>query len=62
MSTNPEAKAAPKGSESARREFLHRAAKVGIATPAAVTLMLAAKNKRAHAVCAVVSGPICDAN
>ena len=60
MKRNPEAKCGAKTSSEARREFLHKAAKVGIATPAAVTLMLAAENKRAHAVCAVVSGPICD--
>ena len=60
MSKNPAAKPAAKTSDTARREFLHKAAKVGIATPAAVTLMLAAENKRAHAVCVIVSGPICD--
>ena len=49
--TNPEAKPATKTSTEARREFLHKAAKVGFATPAAVTLMLAAGNKRARAGC-----------
>ena len=48
---NPEAKPATKTSTEARREFLHKAAKVGIATPAAVTLILAAGNKRARAGC-----------
>ena len=62
MSKNPEAKPAAKTSDGARREFLHKAAKVGIATPAAVTLMLAAQNKRAHAGCTIISGPICDGN
>ncbi len=55
MSKNPEAKP----SIEARREFLHKAAKVGIATPAAVTLMLAAGNKRARANCIAHSGPKC---
>ena len=53
--TNPEAKPATKTSDEARREFLHKAAKVGIATPAAVTLMMAAGNKRARAGCGVGS-------
>jgi hypothetical protein len=60
MSKNPDAKPAKKSSDAARREFLHKAAKVGIATPAAVTLMLAAENKRARAGCTSGSGPICD--
>ena len=38
-----------KAKEDARRDFLKKAAKVGIATPAAVTLMLAAGTKRARA-------------
>jgi len=58
---NPEAKSSGSASTEARREFLHKAAKVGIATPAAVTLMLAAENKRARAGCMAGSPPICDA-
>ena len=61
MKTNPEAKSKAKTSTEARREFLHKAAKVGIATPAAVTLMLAATNKRARAGCMAGSPPVCDA-
>jgi len=67
MKTNPEAKS-PEGKSDgkARREFLHKAAKIGIATPAAVTLMMAAGNKRARAGCGVGSGPqncdSCDAS
>ena len=57
MSKNPDAKPATGTSTEARREFLHKAAKVGIATPAAVTLMLAAGNKRARANCIAHSGP-----
>jgi hypothetical protein len=45
-----DAKPTESPSTEARREFLHKAAKVGIATPAAVTLMLAAATKRARAV------------
>ena len=52
---NPDAKTTAKTSDEARREFLHKAAKVGIATPAAVTLMLAVGNRRARAVCGVGS-------
>jgi hypothetical protein len=52
---NPDAKPTESPSTEARREFLHKAAKVGIATPAAVTLMLAAANKRARAVCVPAS-------
>ena len=55
---NPDAKSTGSMSTEARREFLHRAAKVGIATPAAVTLMLAAENKRARAGC-VRGSPQC---
>ncbi len=40
---------ASKPDANARREFLHKAAVAGIATPAAVTLMLAAGTKRARA-------------
>ena len=47
--TNPEAKSAGRPSTEVRRAFLKKAAKVGIATPAAVTLMLAAGSKRARA-------------
>ena len=61
MSENPKANPAAKASSDARREFLHKAAKVGIATPAAVTLMLAAENKRARAGCIVISRVVCDA-
>jgi hypothetical protein len=59
MSKNPDAKPAKTSSDAARREFLHKAAKVGIATPVAVTLMLAAENKRARAGCQSGSGPSC---
>ena len=38
-----------KAKEDARRDFLKKVGKVGIATPAAVTLMLAAGPKRAKA-------------
>ena len=48
---NPDAKSTGSTSTEARRKFLRKAAKVGIATPAAVTLMLAAGNKRARAGC-----------
>ena len=61
MSKNPQAKPAGKASDAARREFLHKAAKVGIATPAAVTLMLAAENKRARAGCVNGSPIVCNA-
>ena len=61
MKKNPEAKSGGGTSTEARREFLHRAAKVGIATPAAVTLMLAAENKRARAGCINGSPIVCDA-
>jgi len=61
MKTNPEAKTTGNTSTEARREFLHKAAKVGIATPAAVTLMLAAENKRARAGCMAGSPRPCDA-
>ena len=47
MKKNPDVKSTGEPATGARREFLHKAAKVGIATPAAVTLMLAAENKRA---------------
>ncbi len=59
--TNPEAKSSESISTEARREFLHKAAKVGIATPAAVTLMLAAGNKRARAGAVEVYCPPCPA-
>jgi len=39
-----------KTKEAARREFLKKAGKVGIATPAAVTLLLSAGTKRAKAI------------
>jgi len=55
MKKNPEAKPSGAPSTEARRKFLHKAAKVGIATPAAVTLMLAAENKRARAGCTIGS-------
>ena len=38
-----------KAKKDARRDFLKKAAAVGIATPAAVTLMLAAGTKRSKA-------------
>ena len=55
MKKNPEAKSREGSTTEARRKFLHQAAKVGIATPAAVTLMLAAENKRARAGCTIGS-------
>ena len=60
MKKNPDVKSTGEPSTAARREFLHKAAKVGIATPAAVTLMLAAENKRARAGCIVLSPVNCD--
>ena len=57
---NPDAKTTAKTSDEARRAFLHKAAKVGIATPAAVTLILAAANKRARAGCVPPSPAPCD--
>jgi len=38
-----------KVTEDARRDFLKKAAKLGVATPAAVTLLLSARTKRAKA-------------
>ena len=38
-----------KAKKDARRDFLKKAGKVGIATPVAVTLMLSAGSKRARA-------------
>ena len=59
--TDKQRQAETKGEDAtARREFLHKAAKVGIATPAAVTLMLAAGNKRARAGCVPGSPAPCD--
>ena len=49
---NPDAKPAGKTSDEERRKFLKKAAKVGIATPAAVTLMLSVGTKRAKATVA----------
>jgi len=60
MKKNPEATSRESAPTEARRAFLHKAAKAGIMTPAAVTLMLAAGNKRARAgVCHPVSVPPC---
>jgi hypothetical protein len=55
MKKNPEAKSREGAPTAARRQFLHKAAKAGVATPAAVTLMLAAANKRARAGCGIGS-------
>jgi len=38
-----------KAKEDARRDFLKKAARVGVATPAVVTLLLAAGTKRSQA-------------
>jgi hypothetical protein len=46
MKTEEDAKA----KQDARRDFLKKAAKAGVAAPAAVTLILAAGTKRAKAV------------
>ena len=62
MRTNPDAKSTGDTSTEARREFLHKAAKVGITAPAAVTLMLAAENRRARAGCIIGSPHPCDPN
>jgi len=59
MKANPEAKSTARPTTEARRAFLHKAAKVGIATPVAVTLMLAAENKRARAGCMMGSPRPC---
>ncbi len=60
MKKNPDAKPADESQTKARREFLHRAAKVAVTTPAAVALLLAAKNKTARAGC-TISPIICPA-
>jgi len=39
----------PEAKEDARRDFLKKAAKLGLATPAVVTLLLAAGTKRSQA-------------
>ena len=46
---NPDAKPVGKPSDEERRKFLKKAAKVGVVTPAAMTLLLAAGSKRARA-------------
>ena len=49
MTPNRPATPRPDVSNADRRAFLHKAAKVGVVTPAAVTLLLAAGSRRAEA-------------
>ncbi|MCP4328918.1 MAG: hypothetical protein GY791_10840 [Alphaproteobacteria bacterium] len=49
MKTNQPAKARHDVSDAERRAFLHKAAKVGVVTPAAVTMMLAAGSRQSKA-------------
>ncbi|MCP4328919.1 MAG: hypothetical protein GY791_10845 [Alphaproteobacteria bacterium] len=49
MKPNQSAKPKHGVSDAERRAFLHKAAKVGAVTPVAVTMMLAAGSRQAHA-------------
>ena len=55
MDDEPVAEQSDAPERSARRRFLEKAGKYGIATPAAVTLLLAAAAKRKPVVAQVVS-------
>ncbi|MCP4328917.1 MAG: hypothetical protein GY791_10835 [Alphaproteobacteria bacterium] len=50
MKTNQPAKPRHDVSGAERRAFLHKAAKVGVVTPAAVTMMLAAGSRQSNAL------------
>ena len=60
MSENPKAKA-NKVDDTARRAFLHKAAKAGVVTTGSVALMMAAGNKRARAGCTPYQCQSCSA-